>query len=96
MEELLEQQTNSITSLNADGRKTLKKAILEISDSLTRMSAEKDLQKDILDEMHDKLGVDKKLVRRMAKTYYDSTFEKVQQENAIFEDAYKSVIEQPL
>lgn len=96
MEELLEQQTNSITSLNADGRKTLKKAILEISDSLTRMSAEKDLQKDILDEMHDKLGVDKKLVRRMAKTYYDSTFEKVQQENATFEDAYKSVIEQPL
>lgn len=83
----------NITSLDVEGRKTLKKAILEMVDSFTRVEAEKDLQKDIVDEMSDKLGVNKKLIKRMAKTYYDSSFVKVTTEHNEFEEAYKSVIE---
>ena len=52
--------TMTVQSLSLDDRKILRKAIIELNDSMTRASAERDLQKEIIEESNVKLGVDKK------------------------------------
>lgn len=86
--------TVNISSLNESERKELKKAIQELNDSLTRVAAERSLQKEILDNLYDRLGVDKKLVRRMSKAYYKANFGEEVEENNAFEEAYDLVIKQ--
>ena len=44
-------------------------------------------------ETCDKLGVDKKLFRRMAKAYFKANFSTEVQENTDFEEFYSTVIE---
>jgi hypothetical protein len=84
--------TVNISSLNDVERKRLKKAIMEINDSMSRMAAERDLQKEIIDTLYDELGVDKKLVRRMSKAYYKANFGEEVEENKAFEESYDLVI----
>ena len=59
--------TVTIESLSPEDRKVLRKAIMELNDSMTRAGAERDLQKEIIVEANGKLGVDKKIIRRMAR-----------------------------
>ena len=47
----------------------------EISNSLTRIEAERDLIKDILQRMQDEFELPKKLSRKLAKTYHKRNFE---------------------
>ncbi len=82
----------SIQGLSETDRKTLRKAIMEINDSMTRVDSERDLQKEIIAEIHDKLAVDKKLLRRMAKAYYKSSFNNEVEENNSFEEFYDTII----
>jgi ABC-type microcin C transport system permease subunit YejB len=82
----------SIQGLSETDRKTLRKAIMEINDSMTRVDSERDLQKEIIAEIHDKLAVDKKLLRRMAKAYYKSSFNNEVEENNSFEQFYDTII----
>jgi len=84
--------TTNISSLNETERKQLKKAIMELNDSMSRAAAERDLQKETINELYDKLGVDKKLVRRMAKAYYKANFGEEVEENKAFEESYDLVI----
>jgi len=84
--------TVNISSLNETERKRLKKSIMEINDSMSRMAAERDLQKEILATLYDELGVDKKLVRRMSKAYYKANFGEEVEENKAFEESYDLVI----
>lgn len=87
------QQQRSVQGLTEEDRKTLKKAILEMNDSLTRIGAERELQKEVTNETCDKLGVDKKLFRRMARAYFKANFRDEVQENTDFEEFYSAVIE---
>lgn len=82
----------NISSLNEMERKKLKKAIMEVNDSMTRVSAERDLQKDIIGTLHDALGVDKKLIRRLAKAYFKANFGQEVEENKAFEESYDLII----
>lgn len=82
----------SINALNQVERKRLKDAINEMHDSFVRASAERDLQKDILSKVETDLNVDKKLVRRMAKTYHKSTFNQDVERDKLFEEFYDVVI----
>lgn len=82
----------NISSLNDMERKKLKKAIMEMNDSMTRVSAERDLQKEIISNLHDELGVDKKLIRRMAKAYFKANFGQEVEENKAFEESYDLII----
>jgi hypothetical protein len=84
--------TVNISSLNDVERKRLKKAIMEMNDSMARAGAERDLQKEIIDTLYDELGVDKKLVRRMSKAYYKANFGEEVEENKAFEESYDLVI----
>lgn len=82
----------SINSLNEQQKKELKEAIHQMNDSLTRVAAERDYQKETINSISDKTGVDKKIIRRMAKVYFKSNYAEEQEENRQFEDFYDGVM----
>jgi hypothetical protein len=84
--------TMNIEALSPEDRKVLRKAILEMNDSMTRAGAERELQKEILNETFSKIGVDKKLIRRMAKVYFKANFNDEVEENNTFETFYDEIM----
>jgi hypothetical protein len=60
---------------------------------MTRVGAERELQKDTINELSGKLDIDKKLIRRMARTYFKANFNSEIQENTDFEEFYTTVME---
>lgn len=87
------QQQRSVQGLTDEDRKRLRKAVLEMNDSLTRIGAERELQKEIVNEMADQLGMDKKLFKRMSRAYFKANFNDEVQQNTDFEEFYTTVIE---
>ena len=84
--------TVTVNSLNENDRNRLKNAIREMNDSMTRVAAERDLQKETIKTLHDELGLDKKMVRRMARTYYNANFSTEVEDNKSFEEFYSTII----
>ena len=82
----------NVKSLSQIDKDRLRNAIREMNDSMTRAAAESDLLKDILSKICDDLGVDKKIVRRMAKVYFKANFNAEVEDNRTFEDFYSVVI----
>jgi hypothetical protein len=82
----------SINSLSDSQKKELKEAIVQLNDSLTRVASERDYQKDSINAISDKTGVDKKIIRRMAKVYFRANYAQEQEENRQFEDFYDGVM----
>jgi len=82
----------SINALTDQQKTELKNAIRELNDSMTRVAAERDFQKDTINAISDKTGVDKKIVRRMAKVYFKSNYAEEQEENRQFEEFYDGVM----
>jgi neutral trehalase len=82
----------SIKSLTDGEKKKVRDAILELNDSMTRNAAERDLQKEIINTIGTELGVDKKLIRRMARVYFKSNYMDEVEANKDFEDAYNDVL----
>lgn len=87
------QQQRSVQGLTEEERKVFRKAIMELNDSMTRVGAERELQKETISELSDKLDIDKKLIRRMARTYFKANFNSEVQENTDFEEFYTTVME---
>jgi hypothetical protein len=56
------------------------------------VAAERDLQKETINKVFEDLGVDKKIVRRMAKAYYKANFNEEIEENKNFEEMYGVVM----
>jgi hypothetical protein len=63
----------------------------EISNSLTRIEAERDLIKDILQKMQDECELPKKLSRKLAKVYHKRNYEEEVAEQSDFQTVYESV-----
>lgn len=82
----------SINSLTETQRKELKEAIVQLNDSMTRVASERDYQKDTINSINDKTGVDKKIIRRMAKVYFRANYSQEQEENRSFEEFYDGVM----
>jgi hypothetical protein len=82
----------SINSLTDSQKKELKEAIHQLNDSMTRVAAERDFQKDSVNSISDKTGVDKKIIRRMAKVYFKANYSQEQEENRNFEEFYDGVM----
>lgn len=80
----------AIPSSPAD-RKAIKDALQEISNSFTRIEAERDLIKDILQTVQDNQSIPKKYVRKLAKIYHKQNFAEVQQEQDEVETLYETV-----
>ena len=87
------QQQRSVQGLTEEDRKILRKAVMEMNDSMTRVGAERELQKETTNEIADKIGIDKKLFKRMARAYYKANFKEEVQENTDFEEFYTTVME---
>jgi len=77
--------TNSLTK---EKQEKLKNAVKKIDDSLTRIIAERDHVKSVIEELNDSIGMDKKLIRKLAKTYHKASFKMEKEENETFEVLY--------
>jgi DNA-directed RNA polymerase subunit N (RpoN/RPB10) len=82
----------SVNSLSQTDKDKLKGVIKELDDSMTRVAAEKELQKEAITKVCDELGLDKKLIRRMAKTHFKANFNDEVEENSKFEDFYTVIM----
>lgn len=83
-----------VDSLSDGDKKRLRGAIQELNDSMTRVAAERDLQKETINKVFEDLGVDRKLVRRMAKVYYKANYNEEVEENENFEKFYTKVLKE--
>ena len=63
----------------------------EISNSFTRIEAERDLIKDILQRMQDEFELPKKLSRKLARTYHKRNFEEEVASQNDFVEIYENV-----
>lgn len=72
-------------------REKLLSAIKEMSNSMTRVDAEKDFQKDVIDKVNDELGLEKKYVRKLAGIYHRQNFTTVQQEQEELQELYEAI-----
>lgn len=78
---------------NPVDRKKIKDALQEISDSMTRMEAERDLIKDIVNDINDNFKLPKKYVNKMARIYHKQNFAKEQQETDELESLYLTIVD---
>ena len=63
----------------------------EISNSLTRVEAERDLIKEILEKMQDECEIPKKLGRKLARVYHKRSYEEEVAEQSDFQSIYETV-----
>lgn len=82
----------SVESLTEDQKRRLRDTVVEVADSLMRQSSERDLQKDEIDATSKELGVDKKLIRRMAKVWFKQNYAEDQEEQEKFTSYYDEVM----
>jgi hypothetical protein len=82
----------SVNSLSTQDKQKLKNAIDSLNDSMTRAMAEREHQKNVINEAFDELGLDKKLIRRLARAYFKANFNEEVEENKNFEEMYSVVI----
>lgn len=78
---------------NPADRQKIKKMLGEVSDSMTRIAAERDLIKETIKEMSQEFNLSKRQLNRMAKVYHKQNFTREQEEHSEFEDLYTSIVE---
>jgi hypothetical protein len=76
---------------NPADRKKIESALQEISNSLTRSEAERDLVRDIIKTTCDQFELDKKIFRRMARVYHRRNFNEEVAEHEQFETLYETI-----
>ncbi len=69
----------------------VQKAAKEMSDSMTRQQAERDLQKDIVENMKEKFELKASDFNRVVKVYHDQKLNEVIEQHENFVDFYESV-----
>jgi hypothetical protein len=77
---------------NPADRKKVFDAITEISNSMTRISAERDFIKDAVASVSDKFQIPKKIVAKMARVYHKQSFNAESEQNEEFESLYEEVV----
>jgi hypothetical protein len=82
----------SVNGLSTLDRTKLKGAIKELNDSLTRIAAEREFQKEAVERLSGELGIEKKLIKKLAKTYFSATYNEEVEEHKIFEEFYQVIL----
>lgn len=72
-------------------KKVILDALQEISSSKTRMEAERDLIKEIVNNLHEETEIEKKIIRRMAKVYHAANFTEEVAQDEEFELLYETI-----
>lgn len=81
----------SFTSLNPEEKKRVKHLLDDLSDSLTRVAAEKEYQKEAIDTIVEELGLDKALLKKILKVYYEANYKEHKERFDDFTEAYETV-----
>lgn len=72
--------------------KKVRDAIVELDNSMTRADSERELQKEIISKISEEQGIDKRVVRKMARAYHKSNFQDETAQNDEFETTYTNVM----
>ena len=80
-----------IPSSPAD-RKIIKDAMTELSNSMVRIESEKNFIKEAIEELNDKVGIDKKYLNKLARVYHKQTLAQVTGEMEDLEALYESCL----
>jgi len=83
--------SNVIIPSSLEDRKKIRGALEEISNSLTRIEAERSLIKEILQDVEDKFELPKKYTRKVAKIFHKQNFAEVKTEQEDLETIYETV-----
>ena len=83
------------STITTEDRKKVQNALKEMSDSMTRVQAEKDLQKDIAQRMLDEIGVPKKDFNKLARIYHASNLMEEAARNEEFMEFAEAIMAPP-
>lgn len=83
--------SNIIVPSDPQTKQTILNALKEISNSMTRIDSEKDLIKEIVEEVSDKTEVPKKYINKLARIYHKQNISEVKAENDDLETLYEAV-----
>jgi len=76
---------------NPEDKNKLINGIKELSNSMTRVDAEKDFQKDLISTLADELGIKKPYISKIATVYHKQTFAQMQAEHEELENLYEEI-----
>jgi hypothetical protein len=80
-----------MTIATPEDKKKIFEAVREISNSLLRVEAERDLIKDIVKDISDTFQIPRKTVKKIAVTYHKQNLTQVEQEHDEFVELYDKV-----
>lgn len=78
-------------TINSDNKPKVLSCLQEISNSLTRVEAERDLIKEVLQRLQDEFEIPKKLGRKLARVYHKRNFEEEVATQNDFVEIYEKV-----
>ena len=78
-------------ALTPDQQKDLQGAIQEISNSMIRTEAERDLIREIVKEQSDTLQIPKKVISKIAKTYHKQNLAQEVADHEDFVELYEKI-----
>lgn len=78
--------------LSPSDREKLKDAIQQLDDSMTTVASERLLQKEIVDNISEEIGIEKKMVRKLAKTHFKANFKNEEEDFKDFADFYEMLM----
>lgn len=77
---------------NEADRKKINQALQEVSNSMTRIDAEKDLIKEVIDDLSKTYQIPKKTVSKLARIYHKQNFTQEAQDFDDLETLYEEVV----
>lgn len=77
---------------NPEDKKKFLNAIVEISNSMTRTEAERDLINEIIKDLSEEFDINKKIIRKIAKAYHKQNLNEEQQDHEEFVELYEEVV----
>lgn len=80
-----------MTISSPDDKKKIFAAVRELSNSMTRIEAERDLIKETIKEVSDTFQIPRKVVKKIATTYHKQNMTQVEQEHDEFVELYDQV-----
>lgn len=83
----------SVNSLSPEDKKKIKTAISVMTDSLTRMDAERELIKAEAEALYATLGMPAKMSKKLARTKHKASFDNETEEFRLFETLFETVVE---
>ena len=78
-------------ALTPEQKKALQGAIQEVSNSMLRTEAERDLIKEIVKEQSDQLQIPKKVISKIAKTYHKQNLAQEVADHEDFVELYEKI-----